>query len=236
MLRNDTPNLIYFFLACSHKVLYHSFIENLGRTFVLTLKQQQVFEFIERYIFMNDGKSPTLTEIGFAIGVNSKGTVHRYVQALEEHGYIEIEPGRKRNIRLCDRETFDLSIPLLGKIAAGQPIEAIEDEQVINFSELFFGKNRFALRVSGDSMIDDGIFDGDIVICQRANIAKEGDIVVALVDNQYATLKRIYYKKQDKTIVLSPANSAFTPQVYPASRVSIQGIFVGLCRLGDSPL
>lgn len=199
---------------------------------MLTLKQLQVFEFIEHYIAEN-GYSPTLLEIGFAVGVKAKGTVHRYVQALVQEGVITLLPDRKRNIQLCMRKKNTYSLPLIGKIAAGKPIEAIEDQQVVHFDELFFGKNRFALRVVGDSMIEEGILDGDIVICQRTQTANSGDIVVALIDQNYATLKRIRFNATKNLIMLVPANSALAVQEYSAERVAVQGIFVGLCRLGD---
>ncbi len=202
---------------------------------MLTLKQQLTYEFIERYILTNS-RSPTLTEIGLAIGVRAKGTVHRYVQSLVDEGLIEIQVGKKRNIRLLDLPKTNFHIPLLGKIAAGQPIEAIEDEQVFNFGDLFLGKHRFALKVAGDSMIEEGILDGDIVICSRANTAREGDIVVALIDGNHATLKKIHFNPNDETIMLIPANTTMAPQVYAATRVTIQGVFVGLCRLGNYSL
>lgn len=124
------------------------------------------------------------------------------------------------------------NIPLLGRIAAGEPIEAILQHENINLQELLaprVQRSMFALEVKGDSMLDEGIFPGDLVFCEASETAKNGDIVVALIDNQEATLKRIRYEKNG-SITLIPANLAFKPMIYEEHRVKIQGIFVGLIR------
>jgi repressor LexA len=121
------------------------------------------------------------------------------------------------------------ALPLMGSIAAGSPIEAITQQETIDVSQIFLGPNRFALRVKGDSMIDEGILDGDIVVCEKADNASNGQIVVALIDNEQATLKRLQ-RNQNNSITLLPANAKHKPQSYPADRVNIQGIFVGLLR------
>lgn len=190
----------------------------------------KVFDFIRRHINQH-GYSPSLMEIAQAIGVASKGLISRYVHALEDEGLIELVPGERRNIRL--KPAPESKIPLLGSIAAGLPIEAISDNDAIDVVNLLMENQRsqlFGLRVKGDSMVDEGIFDGDIVLCEKRDAAQAGEIVVALIDGHEATLKR-FYKQKDGTVSLVPANIALKPQVYEAQRVQIQGIFRGLIRL-----
>lgn len=192
--------------------------------------QSKVYEFIKAYV-RRCGYSPTLTEIASGIAVRSKGLISRYVHALAEADLIELLPGTHRNIRL--KPLAEPKIPLLGRIAAGSPIEAISDHDAVDvvvlLTESQQGKS-FGLVVKGDSMVDEGIFDGDIVLCEKRETALEGEIVVALIDQQEATLKR-FYKQKDGTISLVPANIALKPQVYAAHRVQIQGVFRGLIRL-----
>jgi repressor LexA len=192
--------------------------------------QSKAYEFIRSYI-RSYGYSPTLTEIASGIAVRSKGLISRYVHALAEADLIELVPGTHRSIRL--KPIAEPKIPLLGRIAAGLPIEAISDHDAIDVVTLLTesqqGKS-FGLVVKGDSMVDEGIFDGDIVLCEKRETALAGEIVVALIDQQEATLKR-FYKQKDGTISLVPANIALKPQVYEAHRVQIQGVFRGLIRL-----
>jgi repressor LexA len=125
--------------------------------------------------------------------------------------------------------TRPLTLPLLGRIAAGRPIEAIPGEDEIDLSEFFVNRDRFVLRVQGDSMIEDGILDGDMVIVEKRETAENGEIVVALIDGIEATLKRLQ-KNRDGSVTLRPANSQMPPMRYPAARVRIQGIVVGQFR------
>ena len=192
---------------------------------MVTEKQYQTFTFIKRYI-QDNGYAPTTAEIAMGIGIQSRGVVHRYLQALQTLGMIRLVPGKRRNITITGTNT----LPLIGKIAAGMPIEAINNAEEIDILSMFIGDGRYALEVKGDSMIDEGIFDGDIVVCQKANTASPTDIVVALVDNENATLKRLK-NNQDGTITLIPANESHQPQTYAAERVAIQGIYVGLLRV-----
>ncbi len=194
---------------------------------MLTGAQHKTLTYIRDYIAQN-GLSPSLSDIATGLGLKSRGVVHRNVHALADAGYIELAPGSQRNIRLLEDETNN-ELPLLGQIAAGRPLEAIEDKQTINVSEELTGDNRFALRVKGDSMIEAGIFDGDYVIIKSEKTARNGDIVVALIDNEEATLKR--FKKLDNNKVeLIPENSEMKPMVYHQSQVTIQGILVGQFR------
>lgn len=191
---------------------------------MLTVSQKKVFEFIQNYVKQHQ-LAPTMAEIAKGIGIQSRGVVHRYVTALAQEGLIKIMPGRRRNIQLVDNQ---LTLKIQGKIAAGSPIEAIPDNETLDIVNIFLGNNRYALKVKGDSMIEEGIFDGDIVVCEYAEAAADGKIVVALIDNQEATLKRIKYDHDN--IILIPANSKLTPMSYHRERVTIQGIYVGLLR------
>jgi len=199
---------------------------------MLTDSESKTYDFIRHYIDRH-GYAPKLPEIAEGIGIQSTGVVHRYLQSLIHEGLIEVTPYRHRGIRLVapnERDYGDLRIPLIGQIAAGQPIEAIEQEEVLDLANLVSRKKTYALRVKGDSMIDEGILDGDIVICEKAITAPEGAIVVALVDNSEATLKRIKYHNKNM-VTLLPANPKYSPQIYKAEQVRIQGIFLGLIRL-----
>jgi len=196
---------------------------------MLTAKQYETYHFIRQYI-REFGYAPTEAEIAEGIGIKSRGVVHRYVSALAEEGFITIEPGHRRNIMVTNLAESSTGLPILGNIAAGSPIEAIEDRRFFDISETIVKPNRFLLEVKGDSMIGDNICNGDYVICKSANTADEGVIVVALVDNQEVTLKRIKCNK-DGTVLLVPSNPKMLPMKYPADQVKIQGVYLGLLRL-----
>lgn len=199
---------------------------------MLTLSQRKTEAFIRKF-FKEHGYAPTASEIAEGIGIKSRGVVHRYLKALAQAGRIALTPKRHRNIRLLEPVTEILEglnpLPLLGSIAAGRPIEAIPQHENVDVANIFIGPNRYALKVKGDSMVDEGILDGDVVICERRDSADNGQIAVALVDHEEATLKRIQHNP-DSTITLHPANSKLKPMVYPADRVTIQGIYIGLIR------
>lgn len=194
---------------------------------MLTKGQTKIWNFILDYV-SKFSISPTISEITLGLGLKSRSAVHRAVQAIEEEGLIRLVPNKRRNIEIIDEDEYML--PLVGKIAAGQPIEAIEEKETVNINSLFIGKNRYLLRVSGDSMIGDNICDGDYIVCEQCNTARDGTIVVALIDNQEATLKRIF-RNQNGTVTLVPSNPELSPMVYPAERVIIQGMFIGLFRV-----
>ena len=196
---------------------------------MITLSQRRTFEFIKQYFEKNE-YAPTASEIAKGIGIQSRGVVHRYLRALEVAGLIALTPKRHRNIRLMPQPSQQSLLPLVGIIAAGQPIEAIEQDESIQVADIFLGADRYALKVKGDSMVDEGILDGDIVVCQKSEIAEEGQIVVALIDRQEATLKR--FQRSGQYILLIPANTKHKPMSYEAHRVEIQGIYIGLLRFG----
>lgn len=195
---------------------------------MLSARQQDTYLFIRNYIARH-GRAPLQEEIAAGLGIRSKGVVNRYVQALAEEGVLTLLPGRHRGIQLTGSELPHPTLPLVGKIAAGSPIEAIQGQDEINLAEFFMGPNRFVLKVQGDSMVEAGILDGDMVVVERCQQAADGDIIVALIDGEEATLKRLQ-NHRDGTITLHPANSALAPLRYSASRVSIQGRLVGQLR------
>lgn len=195
---------------------------------MLTRSQHKTLTFIRRFIARHD-YAPTLTEIATGLGLRSKGSLHKHVQALAEAGYLRTLPGQHRGLQLTQQAEEPLhTLPLLGRIAAGQPIEAIPGVDTLNLTEFLLGPDRFALRVQGDSMVDAGILDGDTVIIERRDTAADGDIVVALIDNGEATLKRL--RHCGKRIELIPANPDYQTMVYPADQVQIQGVLVGQLR------
>lgn len=192
--------------------------------------QRKTLEFIRNYVDEH-GYAPKLNEIAQGIGIKSRGVVHRYVEALIEQGYLDREPGRHRGLQLAESsnsESHALTLPLLGKIAAGLPIEAIPGQDEINLADFFVGPGRFALKVQGSSMIDAGILDGDVAIIKQQNTARNGDIVVALIDNEEATLKTIKYTNGQ--VQLIPANPTMKPMIYAPNRVQVQGVLVGSFR------
>jgi len=196
-------------------------------------RQRQIVEFISQFIQKN-GYSPTLQEIAQAIGVSSLATVHEHLQALERKSIIKKYDGAIRGIELIDRptaETSSVELPILGFIAAGRPIEPITDPNasIKVASSMISGKKRaFVLQVKGESMIEEGIFDKDYVIIEEcdATQVKDGDIVVALLENGLATLKRFF--KERTRVRLEPANSSMSPIF--AINVKVQGRCVGVIR------
>ena len=196
---------------------------------MLTGLEEKILQCITRYITQN-GRSPTLNEIAQLLEIKSKGTIHRYVKSLIDKGHLQRSGRNWRGLHLAGKQNRRLTIlPLAGRIAAGKPIEAISEQYEINFSEMLLGPGRYVLEVQGDSMIDAGILDGDLVIVRETQSANNGDIVVALIDNNEATLKRL--KKKGKQVELIPDNQSMTPMVYSADRINIQGVVVGQARM-----
>lgn len=189
--------------------------------------EERILDFVARFCF-EEQRSPTLAEIAGGIGYTSRGSVHRYVKSLINGGFLSSDGGN-RNLHCTGKPRSDLTIPLLGRIAAGRPIEAIPESMEINLTSLFAGSDRFVLQVNGDSMIEAGIHDGDYVIVQSSGTAREGDIVVALVDGDEATLKR-YHILPGNRIKLVPENAAMEPMIFSADQVQIQGVVVGQMR------
>lgn len=216
---------------------------------MLTRKQHDLLTFIDTRL-ARDGVSPSFEEMKEALSLKSKSGVHRLINALEERAFIRRLPNRARALEVLKmpeiRATAQvltpdfrakraepandvIEVPLHGRIAAGLPVEALESDRSLSVPAALLGPgDHYALEVSGDSMVDAGIFDGDYALVLRCDTARDGDIVVALVDNAEATLK--YLRREKGMIRLDPANSAHTPQHYLPSRVKVQGKLAGLLR------
>jgi repressor LexA len=198
-------------------------------------KQRQILDFISQYIQTN-GCSPTLQEIADAMNLSSLATVHEHLQALERKGIIKRYDGAVRGIEVVDSSInaslTAVELPLVGYIAAGEPIEAIENELttvMISSDMVSKSKRCFVLQVKGSSMINEGIMDGDYVVLKQQETAENGQIVVALIDNDFATLKK-FYKEKDGKIRLQPANDNMDPIVVNSNQVKIQGVVTGIVR------
>lgn len=195
----------------------------------LTPKQLRLLTFIRDFISAR-GYAPTMQELADEFGVN-KVTVFEHIGALQKKGYLRRVRYKARSLRLSDNIAFPdqraTRLPLVGTIAAGRPIEAIEDREVLDLEELFVSPHEtFVLRVSGDSMIEDRICDGDLVVVAKRETARDGETVVALLDDGEATLKRLYREKDG--IRLQPANPDYQP--IKVKNVQIQGVVVGVVR------
>ena len=176
------------------------------------------------------GLSPTLAEIGRAVSIRSRGTIHRYVQALVDKGHLRRRGRGWRSIELGRRHKRSLTVlPLLGTLEAGKPIQALADTVELNFSASLLGPERFVLQVKGDSMSEAGILDGDFVIVRKTDSAENDEIVVALIDDGEVTLKRM--RQHGDRIELIPANRERLSLIYPTERVHIQGVVIGQLRL-----
>jgi len=192
----------------------------------LTKKQSEILDFIKYFINTNE-YAPSYREIAQHLNLSSVATIAEYISVLTQKGYLTKDGSSARSLQLTpswDERTFE--IPLMGTIAAGRPIEAIRTSETIDIPRDMMGPNVFALKVSGDSMIDDGILDGDFVIIERTNNPKNGDIVVALLDQDNVTLKRFFREK--RRIRLQPANSNYRP-IYTQKAI-VQGRLKGVIR------
>ncbi len=196
----------------------------------LTKRQREVYEFVGSFIEEN-GYAPSLEEIAEHFGLSSVATVHEHLANLEEKGVLRRDPNRSRAVeRTRPALSGAVELPLLGRVAAGEPIEAVFDNETIAVPEDLLGRGEtFVLEVSGDSMVDEHIANGDYVVVERRDIARDGERVVALIDNESATLKT-FRRQPDGQIRLEPANARYEPQVYDASRVRIQGVAIGVLR------
>lgn len=203
---------------------------------VIYKREREVLEYLAQFQ-RQFGYSPTLAEIAEATGHKSNSTVHALIKSLVDKGYIQKVDGNNRVLKIVDQKvtfsllgsTASIELPLMGYIAAGKPLEPHSDPNAtfhISASMLSGKKTAYVLQVKGNSMIEDGIFEGDFVVIEKTNIAVNGDIVVALVDNNLATLKRFY--NENGRVVLKPANAEMEP-IYPNS-LTIQGKAVGIVR------
>lgn len=193
----------------------------------LTRRQQEIYRILRENL-EHCQLPPTYDELCGLLGLSSRGSLHKHIRALVAAGLVEPMDGQKRGIRLVE-SSMEEGIPYLGRIAAGRPIEAVSQAQPMQVPELLLGKRPcYVLQVSGDSMIDEGIHDGDYVVIEQREQARDGEIVVALIDDEEATLKRI--EQCPGKVILHPANSSMRAMDYTTERVRIQGVLRGLIR------
>lgn len=194
----------------------------------LSKKQKQILDFITEFIASHE-YAPSYREIAEYFGLSSTATVFEHIKTLEDKGYLKCLDKSPRSLEVIEKNRFAkaFELPLVGLIAAGEPIEAIQDNETIAIpSDLVRDPNSYVLKVKGDSMINDGILDGDYVVVERNYYPQNGDIVVALLNNAYATLKR--YFRETNRIKLQPANNNYKP-IY-AKNPAIQGIVRAVLR------
>jgi len=202
----------------------------------ITRRQRQLYDFISEFVQKN-GYSPSFDEIRVGLKLSSLATVHKHISNLEKKGLLTRDYNRSRSIDLLPpkgrlKQAMSVNtamvLPIMGRIAAGQPIEAIQNPETISLADFVRSKEVFVLEVSGQSMQDEAILDGDYVLVEKTRTAHNGDIVVALVDGADATLKRFYHEGEN--IRLQPSNKAMTPIIVPAASVEIQGRVIGVLR------
>ncbi len=199
----------------------------------LPQRQQEVMDFLRRSL-RERGYVPSIRELGEALGLRSTSTIHYHLTGLAERGLIRWDKGKNRAIQLIGEEPFAPAprpavLPLRGRIVAGSPIEAIEGVDEVDLATLWPAENVYLLEVKGQSMIEDHIAPGDWVVVRKQSTAHDGEIVVALLDDGEATLKRVYREKGGR-FRLQPANSEMAPIFVDAGRLAVQGKVVGVIR------
>jgi repressor LexA len=202
----------------------------------ITRRQRQVYDFISEFV-QKHNYSPSYDEIREGLGLNSLATVHKHITNLEKKALLTRDYNRSRSIDLLPPKgrlkqamsvNTTMVLPLMGRIAAGQPIEAVENPETISLGDFVRSRDVFVLEVRGDSMQDEHILSGDYVLVEKTKTAQNGDIVVALVEESDATLKRFYHEGDH--IRLQPSNAAMRPIIVPAASVQIQGRVIGVLR------
>ena len=196
----------------------------------ITKRQKQVIDFLSGFTQKN-GYSPSYEEIASGLGLSSLATVHKHITNLQNKGLLARAHNRSRSIDVLPNRSAKRGydrLPMLGRIAAGRPIEAIETAETISLGDIIGNREVFALEVRGDSMRDEHIVNGDYVLVERTNTAREGEIIVALIDGADATLKRFY--REGGMIRLQPSNKEMAPIFAPAANVNIQGKVLGIIR------
>jgi len=203
----------------------------------LTKRQKEVLDYLVGFENRN-GYAPSFEEIGKGVKLTSLATVHKHISTLEKKGFIRRGYNQSRSIEIVqlprpvkeqvlERRVHEL--PLVGRIAAGRPLEAVEERETISLGDLARGGNSFVLQVKGNSMIEDHILDGDYVVCEQTQVANNGDTIVALVSGEETTLKR-FYRESGGKVRLQPANSQMNPIVVPAAELKVQGRVIGVLR------
>ena len=202
----------------------------------ITRRQRQVYDFISEFVQKN-GYSPSFEEIGEGLELSSLATVHKHISNLEKKGLLTRDYNRSRSIDLLPptgrlKQAMSVNttmvLPLMGRIAAGQPIEAVQNNETISLADFVRSKEVFVLEVRGDSMQDEAILNGYYVMVEKSRTAHNGDIVVALVEGTDATLKRFY--REGENIRLQPSNVDMKPIIVPAASVEVQGKVIGVLR------
>lgn len=202
----------------------------------ITKRQREIYDFLYDFVQKN-GYSPSFEEIGQGMGLSSLATVHKHISNLEKKGLLKRDYNRSRSIDVLPvrglfkrqaKSPSEVGLPLVGRIAAGQPIEAVENPETISLGDITRSKDVFVLQVKGQSMQDEHIVEGDYVLVEKTNTTPDGEIVVALVDGTDATLKRLY--REGATIRLQPSNATMKPIIVPARSVQIQGRVIGVLR------
>jgi repressor LexA len=203
----------------------------------LTRRQKEVLDFIASYQVEN-GYSPSYEEIARGLELASIATVHKHISALQTRNYLHRSHNQSRSIEVAPRYLQEqrrnkleasLEVPVLGTIAAGRPVQAYDDKATISFADFVGQKDTYALRVRGDSMIEDHICEGDMILVENVKEARDGDIVVALVGGNETTLKR-FYREPGNIVRLQPANAAMSPMRMPAHEIEIQGRLLAVLR------
>ncbi len=204
----------------------------------MTKRQKEVLDFIAEYQVENDGVCPSYEEIARGMNLSSIATVYKHVSALQTRNYLTRRDNQSRSLQIAprflqeqrrNREKQALEVPVMGTIAAGQPVHAFEDQSTLSFSDYVGHKDTYALRVRGNSMIEDHICEGDMILVEKAETARDGEIVVALVNGEEATLKR-FYRESGEIVRLQPANAAMSPIRVPARDVAVQGRLLAVLR------
>jgi repressor LexA len=197
----------------------------------LTPKQQKVMSFI-RSFFAQWGYAPTIVEIGDGLGLRSSATVHKYLRTLVDKGHLDALPRRSRGLAMKPQVPVrggGVEVPLLGRVAAGQPIEVREVPESVTLPESMIGRGEtFVLEVKGESMIDEAIKDGDLVVVEKCDTAQNGDMVIACIDHEEVTLKRLY--REGERVRLQPSNPAMMPIYVERRDVTVKGIVIGVLR------
>lgn len=202
----------------------------------LTKRQREMYDFISGFV-QKHGYSPSFEEIGDGMGLSSLATVHKHLTNLEKKGLLKRDYNRSRSIDVLQPKgrmkkeiavAPGVELPLLGRIAAGRPVETLENPETISLNDVTRSKDVFVLQVTGDSMQDEHIVDGDYVMVEKIKTARNGEIVVALVDGSDTTLKRFYH--EGERIRLQPSNATMAPIMVPAAAVQIQGRVIGVLR------
>jgi repressor LexA len=203
----------------------------------LTKRQKEVLDYLVAFLNKH-GYSPSFEEIAHAMKLTSLATVHKHLSTLEKKGFVRRGYNQSRSIEILQLpksvkeqviERHTSSLPLAGLIAAGRPLEALEHRETISLADFARGQNTFVLQVKGDSMREDHILDGDYIVVEQTQVANAGEIVVALIGGEEATVKR-YHREAGGKVRLQPANSQMAPIIVPAADVKIQGRVIGVLR------